>query len=86
MAPHAGLTSQCTLVVAPTAARHVQGSQADFKNELLYKSFGINYNQLPARFRKVRCRILLAALRIKRVPLIQFCTAAGLGGVATASG
>ena len=31
----------------------LQGTQADFKNELLYKSFGINYNQLPARFRKV---------------------------------
>lgn len=31
-----------------------QGTQADFKNELLYKEFGINYSQLPAQFRKVR--------------------------------
>ncbi len=32
----------------------VQGTQTEFKNELLYSSFGINYADLPARFRKVR--------------------------------
>ena len=32
----------------------MQGTQRDFKNELLYSSFGINYAHLPARFRKVR--------------------------------
>jgi tRNA(His) 5'-end guanylyltransferase len=36
----------------------VQGTQADFKNELLYKSFDINYSRLPARFRKVHDRLL----------------------------
>ena len=32
----------------------LQGTQTDFKNELLYSTFGINYNSLPERFRKVR--------------------------------
>jgi hypothetical protein len=30
-----------------------QGSQTDFKNELLHSQFQINYNDLPAIFRKV---------------------------------
>ena len=30
-----------------------QGTQAGFKNELLFREYGINYNNLPARFRKV---------------------------------
>ena len=29
-----------------------QGTQADFKNELLFSQFGINYNKLPERYRK----------------------------------
>lgn len=41
-----------------TLAQHtllpMQGTQTDFKNELLYSTFGINYNSLPERFRKVR--------------------------------
>jgi len=32
----------------------LQGTQADFKNELLFTTFGINYSTLPERFRKVR--------------------------------
>eukprot|EP00850_Spirogloea_muscicola_P021639 SM000256S08693 [mRNA] locus=s256:70015:71834:- [translate_table: standard] len=30
----------------------IKGTQADFKNELLYSQFGLNYNSLPAIFRK----------------------------------
>ncbi|GAQ82853.1 tRNAHis guanylyltransferase [Klebsormidium nitens] len=30
----------------------IKGTQADFKNELLFKRFGINYSTLPAIFRK----------------------------------
>lgn len=30
-----------------------QGSQADFKNELLFNQFGINYAHLPEQFKKV---------------------------------
>ena len=62
----------------------VQGTQADFKNELLYKSFGINYNQLPARFRKVRVKVRFAAHVFVTARLTHFCTPAGLGGVASA--
>lgn len=29
-----------------------QGTDSKAKNELLYSQFGINYNNLPARFRK----------------------------------
>lgn len=29
-----------------------QGTDSKAKNELLYSQFGINYNHLPARFRK----------------------------------
>lgn len=31
----------------------LQGSDAAFKNELLFNQFGINYNNLPEQFRKV---------------------------------
>lgn len=31
----------------------LQGTQAGFKNELLFSQFGINYNKLPERFKKV---------------------------------
>ena len=30
-----------------------QGTLADFKNELLFNEFGINYNGLPEQFKKV---------------------------------
>ena len=30
----------------------MKGTLADFKNELLFNEFGINYNDIPARFRK----------------------------------
>ena len=30
----------------------LQGTRADFKNEMLFKEFGINYNTLPPIFRK----------------------------------
>lgn len=30
-----------------------QGTQTNFKNELLFQHFQINYNDLPQRFRKV---------------------------------
>ena len=30
----------------------VQGTQADFKNELLFSRFGVNYSALPAQHRK----------------------------------
>lgn len=37
----------------PSEAQAVlKGTLADFKNELLFTQFGINYNDLPARFRK----------------------------------
>lgn len=32
----------------------MQGTLADYKNELLFSQFGLNYNALPERFRKVR--------------------------------
>lgn len=35
----------------------MQGSQTDFKNELLYRDFGINYSKLSAQFRKVLSNI-----------------------------
>lgn len=34
------------------AQETLKGTQTDFKNELLYSTFGINYNKLPAQFRK----------------------------------
>ena len=62
----------------------MQGTQTDFKNELLYASFGINYSTLPARVRKVTLscacmttsaaqawlmHILMPALRVYRQDL-----------------
>ena len=35
-----------------TAQATLQGTLADAKNELLFSRFGINYNDLPARFKK----------------------------------
>ena len=32
----------------------LQGTQTDYKNELLFTEFGINYASLPVMFRKVR--------------------------------
>lgn len=38
----------------PTEAQTIlKGTQTDFKNELLFNTFGINYNNLPQQFRKV---------------------------------
>lgn len=36
-----------------TEAQHMlKGTQADFKNELLFSTFGINYSKLPEQYRK----------------------------------
>jgi tRNA(His) 5'-end guanylyltransferase len=35
--------------------RLVQGTDAAAKNELLFKEFNINYNELPEQFKKVVC-------------------------------
>ncbi len=45
----------CTLASRLTEFRRagLQGTQADFKNELLFSQFGINYNNLPEQYRKV---------------------------------
>ena len=41
--------------VAPAEAQAtLAGTDAGFKNELLFTRFGINYNELPAQFRKAR--------------------------------
>ena len=38
----------------PTEAQgDLKGSDAEFKNELLFSRFGINYNNLPEQFKKV---------------------------------
>jgi tRNA(His) 5'-end guanylyltransferase len=34
----------------------LQGTLSDYKNELLFTEFGINYNALPDRLRKVRSK------------------------------
>ncbi len=34
----------------------LQGTDAGTKNELLFSQFGINYNELPDQFKKVRAR------------------------------
>lgn len=39
-------------VAPPEAARTLAGTDRGFKNELLFSRFGINYNDLPAQFRK----------------------------------
>jgi tRNA(His) guanylyltransferase len=49
----------------PSEAQEVlKGTLADFKNEMLFMQFGINYNDLPARFRKgsviIRCKQLVS--------------------------
>ena len=36
------------------AQQELKGSDAEFKNELLFNQFGINYNTLPEQFKKVR--------------------------------
>lgn len=36
--------------------RAMQGTQADYKNELLFSDFGINYAKLPEQYRKVSAR------------------------------
>lgn len=47
---------------APSEAQAtLAGSDAAFKNELLFSRFGINYNELPEQFRKVRRRARAAA-------------------------
>ena len=38
-----------------------QGTQTEFKNELLHSKFGLNYNDLPQQFRKVSNSINLPA-------------------------
>ena len=63
-----------------------QGTLSDYKNELLFSQFGLNYSTLPERFRKVRrsqaakLRLLPAAVarRCKRMPT-SIRAAAGLG-------
>ena len=35
------------------AQEELKGSDAEFKNELLFNQFGINYNTLPEQFKKV---------------------------------
>jgi hypothetical protein len=54
----------------------LQGTQADFKNELLFKRFGINYATLPAIFRKGTC--------IYRKEVRRYCQLVqGMGAVST---
>eukprot|EP00271_Cylindrocystis_brebissonii_P013570 TRINITY_DN33516_c0_g1_i2.p2 TRINITY_DN33516_c0_g1~~TRINITY_DN33516_c0_g1_i2.p2 ORF type:complete len:148 (+),score=40.86 TRINITY_DN33516_c0_g1_i2:576-1019(+) len=37
------------------AQKKLKGTQAGFKNELLFKEFGVNYNELPQEYRKGTC-------------------------------
>lgn len=37
----------------PPLHRTLQGTLSDYKNELLFSQFGLNYSMLPERFRKV---------------------------------
>jgi tRNA(His) guanylyltransferase len=37
---------------AADAQKVLKGTLADFKNELLFSQFGINYNELPDQFKK----------------------------------
>jgi len=49
--PMASLAGSSTLVLhAPPL---LQGTMSDYKNEMLFSQFGINYSTLPERFRKV---------------------------------
>lgn len=64
----------------PSEAQAVlKGTLADFKNEMLFTQFGINYNSLPARFRKgsviIRCMQLVsgsegAAAKHRSIPTV----------------
>lgn len=47
-------------MTAREAQAALQGTQTAFKNELLFSRFGINYNDLPARFRKGSIIVWLA--------------------------
>ena len=38
---------------ATEAQGDLKGSDAEFKNEMLFSRFGINYNNLPEQFKKV---------------------------------
>ena len=61
----------------------MQGTQTDFKNELLYASFGINYSTLPARFRKVRLScacITISAAQAWFMHLLMPALTVGLAG------
>ena len=39
-------------LLSPLPLACPQGSNAEFKNELLFSQFGINYNTLPEQFKK----------------------------------
>ena len=43
------------------AQEKLKGTQTGFKNDMLYNDFGINYNELPEMFKKVRGAIVKAA-------------------------
>lgn len=49
-----------------------QGTLSSHKNEMLFSEFGINYNHVPERFRKVRqgaCDLVIAAPLVPQNPL-----------------
>jgi tRNA(His) guanylyltransferase len=46
----------------------LQGTQTDFKNELLFSQFGINYNDLPPAFRKASH--MHATTQMRRPPAV----------------
>lgn len=50
----------CNALLPPAA----QGTLSDYKNELLFSQFGLNYSTLPERFRKVR-RVRSAAASLE---------------------
>lgn len=58
----ASLVINCTFVV------HFQGTMSSDKNELLFKEFEINYNNLPALHRKGT--ILIRTLKVTIIPKI----------------
>lgn len=54
--PQACLLGTLSCLACPHASAALQGTLSDYKNELLFAQFGINYSTLPERFRKVsRC-------------------------------
>ena len=60
-----GCTCAGPLLVAQHAPnRPTQGTLSDYKNELLFSQFGLNYNTVPERFRKVRRPPRPALLRV----------------------